>query len=169
MLRQPLRLSTRVCRLEKTIVALDITPDDFHFEPLRHYVTDWFIDVDDFIDYVTTRKTTDGSILLIVSNLLAGVTLYVLCPFLPQILKVYIVGSHLRDIDTDKHIHQRFLDVDSLLDTLVYKVVSKEINYQCYSSERSANDLTTNSAKHIWYQFFFGFTISFNSYKSRSR
>jgi hypothetical protein len=153
MLKLPLRLFTRACRLKNTIVALDITEEDFHFEPLKHYVTDWFIDVDDFINYLTTK--TDGSVLLIVSNLLADIAIYVLCPFLPQISKVYILGRYLRDIGTDRHADQRFPDVDSLLNTLVYKIVSNVITHQCYSSERSANDLTTNLAKHIWYQFFF--------------
>ena len=153
MPRSPFRLHTRACGLEKPIVSLDITRNDFHISPLELYVTHWFIAVDDFIDYLT--KNVDISVDVIVSNLLADMGIDVLCPFLLQISKVYILGPYLKIGHIDKYVNQRFLDIDSLLNVLVYNVSSNIITHKCYSIERSANNLTTNSAQHIWYQFFF--------------
>jgi hypothetical protein len=153
MLKPSFRLHTRACGWKQTIIALDVTRRDFHSGPLELYVTHWFIDVDDLIDYLIT--STDDSIILIVSNLLADITKHVLCRLLPQISEVYILGPYLRKNFTDMHDSQRFLDVELLLHTLVHKIEPKIITHKCYSSERSVNDLTEDAAKYIWYQFFF--------------
>lgn len=154
------RLHTRACGLKKPIVSLDVTEKDYHSTPLEIYITHWFTDVDDFIDYMITTK--DVSIILIVSSLLADIANCILCPLLPQISKVYVLGSHLRPGDADEHVNQRYLDVDSLLHVVVHSIASDIVTHKTCTSERSTDDLTTNPAKYIWYQFFFDILSNLN-------
>lgn len=153
MSKLSIRLHTRGSGLEKTIVLLDITPKDYERAPLQLYAAHSFFDVDAFINYATT--TTDTSIVLIVSNLLADIAIHILRPLLPQIFYIYILGPHLRFYQIDKYIKQRYLDVDSMLHVIFDNLGSNVITHKSYSTERSVNDLTTNPAKYIWYQFFF--------------
>ena len=152
MSKPSFRLHIRACELKKTIVSLDVTRKDFHSSALELYVTHWFIDVDDLVDYLTT--STDSSIILIVSNLLANISKYVLSQLLPQISEVYILGAPLMNTYSSKHKDQYFLDVDSLLNVLNTKAQKVNTSMR-HSSERSTNDLTEGTSKYIWYQFFF--------------
>ena len=154
------RLHFRACDLEQPVIALDVTRKDFHSGSLELYVTEWFNDVENFIDYLCTSK--HDSIILIVSSLLADIAIYAFCPLFPQISKVYILGESLRNDDLDRHANLRYFDADSLLHILVYNIKANILTHQCYANERSTNDLTTNSAKYVWYQFFFDIISNLN-------
>jgi hypothetical protein len=160
MLKSAFRLYTRASEWQKTIISLDITPRDFHSESLELYVTRWFIDVDDFIDYLIT--STDIAISLIVSNFLADIVIHIIRPLLPQISNVYILGPHLGNARSRKQKNQHFLDVESLLYVLVRKIEQNVNPYIRHLNQQSTNDLTVDTAKYAWHQFFFNILSHLN-------
>lgn len=148
------QLHTRACNIQHVIIALDITRNDFYGSPLERYVKHWFIDVDEFIDRI--EDITEDSIILIVSNLLVNITENVLTSLLPQINRVHVLGKPLHKEYCVEFTHEHHLDVASLIQVLVRdEMMSKVITTQCYSTERSFNNLTKECPKYIWFKFFF--------------
>ncbi|CAF1525564.1 unnamed protein product, partial [Rotaria sordida] len=129
------RLYTNIQKLHSTeecTIVLDITQRDFRSNPsLNLYVKHWLIDIDDFIDFILISTYT--KITLIISSLLANIVCYIIHPIFPQIIRIIIVGDCSCRCEHVEH----FDDMQSL------------------PVERSSHDLNLDTAKFLWYKYYF--------------
>jgi hypothetical protein len=139
--------------LDQCFVTLDLTPLDFRSIPLlSYYVKYWFTDVDDLIDFLPSAL--NQRITLIVSDLLANITCHVLRPIFPQIVRIIILGKRpCQCVDID-----RFPNARTLVDHLSILLRNRQrlyITFHSWPIERTANDLNKQTAKFLWYSYFY--------------
>ncbi|CAF3172326.1 unnamed protein product [Rotaria sp. Silwood2] len=155
------RLYTNRQRLHSTeecMIVLDITERDFRSNPsLKFYVKHWFIDIDDFIDFIFISTYT--KITLIVSHLLINIVYHIIRPIFPQIIKIIIVGNCSCRYEHVEH----FEDMQSLVDSIHVSVQERRrlyITFDSWPVERSSHDLTFDTAKFLWYKYYFNILSS---------
>ncbi|CAF1466090.1 unnamed protein product [Rotaria sordida] len=150
------RLYTNIQQLHSTeecTIVLDITQRDFRSNPsLNLYVKHWFIDIDDFIDFILISTYT--KITLIISSLLANIVCYIIHPIFPQIIRIIIVGDCSCRCEHVEH----FDDMQSLVDSIYINIQQRRrlyIAFDLWPVERSSHDLNLDTAKFLWYKYYF--------------
>ncbi|UJR11682.1 hypothetical protein I4U23_015863 [Adineta vaga] len=149
------RLYTRVQGLESSgqcIVSLDLTQQDFQSNPrLSYYAKHQFIDVDDFIDFISTFNQ---QIIMIISDLIADITCNLLRPMFPQIIRLIIVGKRTFPYENVEY----FPDVQSLVNHLSFNIRDRRrlyITFDSWPIERTSYDLNKHTTKYLWYSYFY--------------
>ncbi|CAF3799074.1 unnamed protein product [Rotaria sordida] len=135
------------------MIVLDITERDFRSNPsLNFYVKHWFIDIDDFIDFILISTYT--KITLIISPLLANIICYIIRPIFPQIIRIIIVGDCSCRCEYVEH----FDNIQLLVDSIHINIQQRRrlyITFDSWPVERSSHDLNIDAAKFLWYKYYF--------------
>ncbi|CAF0929961.1 unnamed protein product [Rotaria sp. Silwood1] len=135
------------------MIVLDLTERDFRSSPsLSFYVQHWFIDIDNFIDFIL--NSIHNQITLIVSPLLANIVYYVIRPIFSQITRIIIVGNCLCCCEYVEH----FKDTQSLVDSIYINIQERRrlyITFDSWPNERSTLDLNLDTARFLWYKYYF--------------
>ncbi|CAF2045052.1 unnamed protein product [Rotaria magnacalcarata] len=138
---------------EHCMVVLDITEKDFRSNPsLDRYIQYWFIDVDDLIDFILTGTYT--KITLIISPLLINITFDILRPLFPQIIRIIIIGNGSFCGNHAEH----YKHAQALVDNIHNNIRQQRrlyITFESWPVERSSNDLNLDTAKFLWYKYYF--------------